>query len=299
MENYVFRRDLVKSRDLLQLSEKSDSVGLTRLAVHLLLVGGSGLWVWSAQSSWWILPAWFAYGTIVVFLFAPLHECIHRTAFRSRGWNNIVAAVAGFILILPANYFRHFHFEHHRHTNDPARDPELLTEKPRTFPGYMWTMTGLTSYWLPQIRLLLHHASGNVNSKFIPKSAHRAIQREARIHLALYVAIGAVSIYLQSALIATFWVVPILIGMVSLRLFLLAEHGDCELSPNMLVNTRTTLTNPLLRLITWNMSFHCEHHLYPSVPFHRLPILHDKVRKHLGTVSSGYLEFHREYLRSM
>ena len=299
MENFVYRRDLINSRALLQLSEKSDSAGLIRLALHLLLIGASGFWVWSSQASWWIVPSWVVYGTLLTFIFAPLHECIHRTAFRSRGLNNIVAAIAGFILILPANYFRYFHFEHHRYTNDPARDPELLTEKPRTFLGYVWAMTGLTSYWLPQIRLLLSHAFGKVDSKFIPESAHRTIRNEARIHVALYIAIAAVSIYFQSALVVIFWIVPILIGMVALRLFLLAEHGGCELSSNMLVNTRTILTNPIVRLITWNMSFHCEHHLFPSVPFHGLPILHSQVREKLGTVSSGYLEFHREYLRSV
>ncbi len=299
MENFVYRRDLIKSRDLLQLSERSDSAGLTRLAIHLLLLGVSGLWVGSTQATWWIVPAWVVYGTVLVFVFAPLHECIHRTAFRSRGLNSIVAAVAGFILVLPANYFRYFHFEHHRYTNDPERDPELLTDKPRTLPGYVWAMTGLTSYWLPQIRLLLCHAIGKVDSKFIPESAYRTIRNEARIHLTLYIAIAAGSVYLQSALIVIFWVVPILVGMVALRLFLLAEHGGCELSENMLINTRTTLTNPILRLITWNMSFHCEHHLFPSVPFHSLPVLHSAVKERLGTVSPGYLDFHREYLRSV
>ena len=298
MENFTYRRDLIRSDTLLELSKKSDSAGLVRLTVHLFLIIACGFLVWLARGSWWIVPAWIVYGTVLVFVFSPLHECIHRTAFRSRGLNNGVAAVAGFILLLPANYFRYFHFEHHRFTNDPERDPELLTEKPRTVPGYVWAMTGLTSYLLPQIRLLVSHAVGKVDSTFIPESAHQTIKSEARIHVALYIAIAVISIYLQSALIVIFWVVPILIGMVALRLFLLAEHGGCELSSNMLINTRTTLTNPFVRLVTWNMSFHCEHHLFPSVPFHSLPQLHTHVREKLGTVSSGYLDFHRKYLRS-
>lgn len=299
MENFIYRKDLVRSDTLLDLSRKSDSAGLKRLITHLFLIFACGFLVWSARGSWWIVPAWIVYGTVLVFVFSPLHECIHRTAFRSKRLNNGVAAIAGFILLLPANYFRCFHFEHHRYTNDPERDPELLTARPQTIPGYVWAMSGLTSYWLPQVRLLASHAIGRVDSKFIPESTHRTIRDEARIHLVLYVAIAAGSIYFQSALIVIFWVVPILIGMVELRLFLLAEHGGCELSDNMLINTRTILTSPILRLITWNMSFHCEHHLFPSVPFHSLPTLHGEVREKLGTVAAGYLEFHREYLRSM
>ena len=44
-----------------------------------------------------------------------------------------------------------------------------------------------------------------------------------------------------------------------------------HMDDNGLTNTRTTLTNGLMRLLMWNMPFHTEHHLYPSIPFHRLP----------------------------
>jgi len=66
-------------------------------------------------TAWMFLAAW-AYGTCLVFLFAPLHETIHGTAFRSRRLNRVVSAACGWILVLPPRYFRAFHFEHHRHT---------------------------------------------------------------------------------------------------------------------------------------------------------------------------------------
>ena len=51
---------------------------------------------------------------------------------------------------------------------------------------------------------------------------------------------------------------------------------------NGLTNTRTTLTNAAVRLLMWNMPFHAEHHLYPSIPFHRLPDAHATLRDRLG-----------------
>ena len=299
MEDFTFRRDLINAPTLLQLNSKSDQAGLTRISIHVLLIVACGILVWLAQDNWWIVPAWILYGNVLVFLFSPLHECIHRTAFRTRNLNNWVATIAGFVILLPANYFRYFHFEHHRYTNDPDRDPELLTDKPQSKFQYLWAMTGLTSYWLPQIRLLVLHSFGKIEAKFIPESAHRLIKIEARAHLVLYAVLAAISIYFESDFIIVFWIVPILIGMIGLRMFLLAEHGSCELSPNMLVNTRTTLTRPLMKLISWNMPFHCEHHLYPSVPFHNLPQLHEHVKDRLGRVSPGYLNFHSEYFRSL
>jgi fatty acid desaturase len=42
-----------------------------------------------------------------------------RTAFKSRRLNRGVAFAAGLFLLLPPNWFRYFHFAHHRHTQDP------------------------------------------------------------------------------------------------------------------------------------------------------------------------------------
>ena len=71
----------------------------------------------------WMLPAAWLYGTTLVFLFAPLHETVHYTAFRSRSLNRAVSAVCGWILLLPPRYFRAFHLEHHRYTQDRGARP--------------------------------------------------------------------------------------------------------------------------------------------------------------------------------
>ena len=62
---------------------------------------------------------------------------------------------------------------------------------------------------------------------------------------------------------------------------------------NGLTNTRTTLTNAAVRLLMWNMPFHAEHHLYPSIPFHRLADAHgDAARRSWGSWSPrGYVRW--------
>ena len=96
-----------------------------------------------------------------------------------------------------------------------------------------------------------------------------------------------------------FWIVPQLMGQVVLRLYLLTEHTGCAESPNGLINTRTTLTNATTRLVMWNMSYHAEHHLYPSIPFHRLPAAHAAIRERLAVVQDGYARWHAGYLRGI
>ena len=95
------------------------------------------------------------HGILIVFLFTALHECSHRTAFRTEWVNRVVAGVAGFLVLVPPEWFRCFHAAHHRFTHDPARDPELAVPEPRTRWEYAWRLTGL-----PLWRALAAHAAG-------------------------------------------------------------------------------------------------------------------------------------------
>jgi fatty acid desaturase len=96
-----------------------------------------------------------------------------------------------------------------------------------------------------------------------------------------------------------YWIGPQLLGQPFLRLYLLTEHTMCSEDDNGLTNTRTTLTNGLVRLLMWNMSYHAEHHLYPSIPFHRLPAAHEALRSRLGVIQNGYRRWHAGFIRTL
>src|SRR3546814_7261254 len=108
------------------------------------VTGSAVLWAeGSWGDSWALAPALLAHGIVLVFLFAPLHETIHRTAFRRRALNDAVARVAGFLLVLPADYFRAFHLQHHRFTQDRRRDPELAAPPLAGRRAYLWHVSGI------------------------------------------------------------------------------------------------------------------------------------------------------------
>ena len=44
------------------------------------------------------------------------------------------------------------------------------------------------------------------------------------------------------------------------------------------LNSRTIYMNPIFRFIYWNMNYHVEHHLFPLIPYHALPKLHQAIR---------------------
>jgi fatty acid desaturase len=96
-----------------------------------------------------------------------------------------------------------------------------------------------------------------------------------------------------------YWMLPQLLCQPFLRAYVLAEHTGCTLDRNGLTNTRTTLTSAAVRLLMWNMPFHAEHHLYPSIPFHRLPDAHAAIRDKLRFVQHGYLRWNFGIIRRL
>jgi fatty acid desaturase len=280
------------------LSAPSDAKGLRQLAGHLaLLTLTSALVLWN-RGSVWMFPALLAQGIVLVFLFAPLHETIHRTAFRSRRLNDMVAALCGFLLLLPAGYFRAFHLQHHRFTQDQARDPELSGPPLATRSAYLLQICGLP-YWAERLTSTWRHALGRTPEPYITARLRPAIVREARLHLAAYGLAAGAGLLAGGGVLLLLWVVPALLGQPVLRLYLLAEHTGCPPLRDMLANSRTTLTNPVLSTLCWHMNLHTAHHAYPGLPFHALPAADRLLAPHIVVRAAGYIPVQREIWRRL
>ena len=227
MENLYLALEDEHYQALKNLQIRSNSEGLRQLVMHLglLVVLGSAVG-WVAGTVWY-WPIAFAYGVVLTFLFAPLHECLHNTAFKSRLLNDWVGKLIGLVLILPRDYFRCFHFAHHRHTQLPDKDPEIAQPKPDSLGTYLRYVSG-AGYWREQILLTIKHALGSVNAPFISKQATSQVIKEARVNVLIYTLVIAVSVVAEHTAALIYWFIPMLLGQPMLRLFLLAEHSGCE-----------------------------------------------------------------------
>jgi nitrite reductase/ring-hydroxylating ferredoxin subunit len=65
------------------------------------------------------------------------------------------------------------------------------------------------------------------------------------------------------------------------------------------LNTRTVYMNPVLRFLYLNMNYHLEHHLFPSVPYHALPALHDDIKHDLPLPNRSVLDAYREIVSAL
>jgi fatty acid desaturase len=136
--------------------------------------------------------------------------------------------------------------------------------------------------------MLVATAAGAAGESWIPDTQRAAVVREARLYLAAYALLAIGGIITQSALPLMLWIGPVVLGQPVLRYALLAEHTGCPFNDDAFANTRTTMAGPLVRLLYWNMNFHAEHHIAPSVPFHALPALHEEVKCRLRRIDASY-----------
>ena len=288
----------ISQDEMKPLTSRSDGTALLHIGVQFLLIAlVAGLLQISTQL-WLSVIFTVVLGILLTFLFAPLHESIHKTAFKTNWMNSVTGWICGFVLLLPPAYFRAFHMAHHRHTQIPGKDPELDTPKPRSLWGYIWLLSGLT-YWKEQIIFFLGYVFGDRQDNFVSKAKLGGVRLEAGIYLLAYVSLFAVSMQTQSDYLLFLWIIPVVVGQPFLRAYLLAEHTLCPLVPEMLKNTRTTLTNPILGWLCWNMNYHVEHHAYPAIPFHQLPKAHEYIRDQIQCLDAGYVQVHLKIIDSL
>jgi len=292
-------RQLLSANELKQLNERSNWRGFVQLMAHLTVMGVSG-GLWATQRGHWAiaLPALVIYGFSLASMFAAVHECVHRSAFASNRVNDVVGWMAGVLSGYNSTFYRRYHKWHHRYTKVPGKDPELEDLIPSTRMEYLWVMSGLP-WWLGKIQGHWQVARGNfVGMPYLPETAYREVQRSTWLQLGVYGTAIALSIRFQQPWFLLYWVLPLAVGQPILRFILLAEHTGCPDGDNPLTNTRTTLTLWPLKLMMWNMPFHAEHHLYPSIPFHQLPAAHATLSPHFTQVEPGYIHVNRSVIRT-
>ena len=93
---------VVDAEALAALKTRSDAKGLTQFGLHILFIVCTGVLVSTAMGRWWLPLAMLIHGVGLVYLFAGMHETIHRTAFKSRWLNDTVAWLTGLCCVLAA-----------------------------------------------------------------------------------------------------------------------------------------------------------------------------------------------------
>jgi fatty acid desaturase len=281
------------------LSGRSDLRGAVRTLGHAAFIA-VGVCLVAIAGPWTLVPAMFVLGIGLATLFAPTHETMHLTAFKSRRANAVVGWLVASPSLLNWHFYTAYHLAHHRHTQIPGLDPELGGTVPVTVGQYVMRILGGV-FWRLRLTVLRDCLRGDLSAyPYVSQEAAPVIIRSGRAMAALMLG-GSVAAgwAFGWATPFLFWIGPQLIGQPPLRAYLLAEHTGCTQDRNGLTNTRTTYTAWPVRLLMWDMPYHAEHHLFPSIPFHRLKDAHALIRDRLGYLQPGYVRWNLDFVRGL
>ncbi|AXF04260.1 MULTISPECIES: fatty acid desaturase [Paraburkholderia] len=278
---------------LKELTRRNDRDALLYLSGFLAMVAGSGVLAWLSLGTWWCVPAFLLYGTIYAFAEAMEHELRHRTPFRSEWLNASVHWLICFMTWREQIYSRWSHAQHHTYTHLTATVPadvEIAVKRP---PNYLKLATDFlrVSHGIHHLGNIVLHSLGIVSRSakaVVPPIEYRAMCRNSRIVLALYVGVVAWAIVAHSWLPAVFLLLPRAYGAWLHELLAITQHtGLRENELDHRFSTRTIRLNPVLQLLYWNMNYHVEHHMFPNVPFHALPKLRKAIEADLPPAYDG------------
>lgn len=295
-------RDRVKA-----LIQKKDGPAMRDTALWIMLhivFAAGGLHFWG---SWIAVPFWLAYGVLYGSACdARWHECGHGTAFRTRWMNKVVYHIASFQIMRNPVSWKWSHVRHHTDTLVVGRDPEIAWMQPVGLVLKALAFIGIVETW-DSLKVLARNARGRFSGDelaYLPESRVADAIFWARVHMAIY---GGVVLSVLGMLGAGYgWaaLIPVLLiggpriyGCWHFVMTGLLQHGGlAEDVVDHRLNSRTVYMNPVSRWIYWNMNYHVEHHMFPMVPYHALPKLHQEIRHDLPAPNTSILDAYQEVI---
>ena len=150
---------------------------------------------------------------------------------------------------------------------------------------------------------ILLHAIGRLTARgatFIPEAERPKVFWIARIQIAIYVGGDRLALATWSILPLMFVGLPSFYGAWLHLLTGYTQHaGLAEDVLDHRLNCRTVYMNPVVRFLYWNMNYHVEHHMFPMVPYHALPALHEEMKADTPRPYNGFWEAYREIIPTL
>ena len=296
----------VERKALKALMRRSDGPGLIYLTAWLAACALTGALLSAAIGTWWLGLALLPYAYVLSLGgYSIAHEGAHGTLFRTRWLNEAVYWLGCLIYTEEPVYRRYTHAVHHSHTWITGVDTQMIPFLPLTLWDYLKEVTGFYVLW-ENAKALMRGALGRQaitdyggqQRDMIPAGEVPKSRRNAIAFLAIYLGLALWAVIGQSWLPVLFFFLPRLIGSACIQYNTVPQHVEMATDvADLRASTRSWRTNALNMVLHWNMPYHIEHHLYPTVPFHALPKLNRIVRDKLPEPSPSITATHLHVLR--
>ena len=300
-------RSMFTSAELDELRRIDDRRGALAILSNFAWVA-----VWLALPAIWpnpltILLALFGLGARQLGFAVLMHEASHRTLFNDRKLNDWAGNwLAGYLVWADAGPYRRYHLVHHAHTGTP-KDPDVSLTAPfpisrkslaRKFWRDLSGQTGFKQSVQTFKRDVGIGAGSNQRNRGLKVGEKPDVGWHKVAPFVLWNALLFAGCWLAGhPAVYLLWPIAFLTTYrLELRIRSIAEHALSGPAEDPLRNTRTTLPNPLERILLapFGVNWHLEHHLVMTVPFYNLPKMHERMRERglidRALVTRGYLE---------
>ncbi len=306
-------RDLMK-----ELMRKSDAKAFAQVIPQLLLYAATATLAYllflnvNAHNWHWALPLLlvgvFIHGTFTSFFGGIAgHELCHKTPFATPSLNTFFLKIYSFLSWFDPTAYRASHIRHHQSTVYADYDGEVVLPQGLDWHGFLFIVRNLTTSptgFLKNMRYWVGAAFGKVgldgffNSKWLNEvlPASNVEQRREIIRWARIVVFGHLALAILFV-VTGHWFLIVLVTFgahyCSWFVSLVGAPQHIGLSPNVpdfRLNTRTFTCGFLPGFCYWNMQYHCDHHMFPAVPFYNLPRLHAAIKHDLPPAPHGLWE---------
>ena len=302
--------EILPREEIRELLEPSDFRGWLAVVTSWGIISASlaGIAWYPASPISWLLGVTLIGGRILA-LGILMHECAHRSLFKTRWLNDVVGMwLCAFPTWQDLRRYRPHHLRHHALAGTPEDpDIDLVTPYPasraslirkllRDLSGVsgLKRILGLLLVDFGYLNYTVSNASSPVSGARSRSwsdilrcgwtNLHGLILTQAAL-FGLLAAVGHAWLY-------SAWVLAYLIPFsVFVRIRSFAEHAATALDPDPWKSSRTTIARWWERLTVapHRVNYHLEHHLLMTVPYYKLPRLHARLRE-LGLLDGSPVE---------
>jgi len=293
----------VDRKTMRALLERRDGPAIRDTLLWFALIGMSGWLMVLTWGTWWFIAPFLVYSLLYAGTSdSRWHESSHGTAFRTDWMNNVLYEIASFMVMRESTVWRWSHTRHHSDTIIVGRDPEIASPRPPDLQAFFLSFlpySGIKRFFIG----LWDHAHGKLNvyqREYVPESELHKVKTTARIYLGIYGGVILLAIATRSFLPLFFVGLPNLFGAWIAQIYGHTQHTG--LAENVLdhrLNCRTVKMNPINRFLYWNMNYHLEHHMFPLVPYHQLPKLHEAIKDDCPPPYPGLISAWKESLTTV
>ena len=291
------------SREQLKGFLKKDNWhALYMVGLWLVLLAATGYLAFSVRGTWWAIPAFFLYGVIYSACDARWHESSHGTVFRTPWLNGLLHFWATAMQQRDIVFTKWSHARHHSFTVFNDVDLEITVPRPpKLFPQIINFLN--IQQGLMYIRILFQHTLGIVSTEAgvcVPEDEYRQMFGWARLSFLVNITPVVLAVVFRSWLPVLFFGLPRFYGAPIQWAFILQQHAGLDEDVwDHRRNSRTVKVNPFFGFLFMNMNYHIEHHVYPLVPFHALPKLHEAIKDECPAPYNGLGEVYRELIPAL